>query len=134
MPLYEYSCRECGASWEIIQSYNDEPIVDCVCCDYNNTAYRVMSIGYIGGCGGSTLGSLAEKNSKKLGGKKDEILQKMCNDRSGSVDKFKGKIPEGGKETHKPKDKPAPDMRLNKLTPDQKTKFILENKLPIGLK
>lgn len=32
MPLYDYACRDCGNSFEIRQSYQDEPLTECPSC------------------------------------------------------------------------------------------------------
>jgi hypothetical protein len=94
------------------------------------------------GCGPETLGKLAEKNSKALGGQREVLLQKMANDRAATVGEFKGKIPEGADASTRPKksvpwfrkDKPdGPDMKLNTLSDKQKTDFILDGKRPIGI-
>ena len=33
MPIYEYSCQECGHSLEAIQKLADAPLTDCPACD-----------------------------------------------------------------------------------------------------
>ncbi len=89
---------------------------------------------------GGTLGALAEKNTKRLGGKRDELIQQMANQRRGCAS-YKGKMPEGASEILPPKGRPwyrpesdSPDYSLNKMTPDQTKRFIMEGKKPIGLK
>lgn len=32
MPLYEYRCKKCGTSFEVIQKVNEEPLKECVRC------------------------------------------------------------------------------------------------------
>ena len=32
MPLYEYKCDVCGASFEVIQRFSDKPIEACLVC------------------------------------------------------------------------------------------------------
>lgn len=32
MPIYEYCCRECGHSLEVIQKLADAPLTDCPAC------------------------------------------------------------------------------------------------------
>ena len=32
MPLYEYKCKSCGSSFEIIQKVNEMPIKKCIKC------------------------------------------------------------------------------------------------------
>ncbi len=32
MPIYEYECRACGESTEVIQKFSDAPLTDCPAC------------------------------------------------------------------------------------------------------
>ncbi|HVN51840.1 MAG TPA: FmdB family zinc ribbon protein [Acidimicrobiales bacterium] len=32
MPTYEYRCRDCGEPLEVVQSFSDEPLVECPSC------------------------------------------------------------------------------------------------------
>ncbi len=32
MPIYEYRCDECGASFEVMQKMNDDPLTECEKC------------------------------------------------------------------------------------------------------
>lgn len=32
MPTYEYSCTECGEHLEVVQSFRDDPLVECPNC------------------------------------------------------------------------------------------------------
>ncbi len=32
MPLYEYRCRSCGESFEVIQKFSDRPLKKCRAC------------------------------------------------------------------------------------------------------
>lgn len=32
MPIYEYRCQRCGASFEILQKVNDSPLKKCIKC------------------------------------------------------------------------------------------------------
>jgi putative FmdB family regulatory protein len=33
MPTYEYRCRECGETLEVVQSFTDDPLTDCPACE-----------------------------------------------------------------------------------------------------
>jgi len=33
MPTYEYRCRECGASLDVVQSFTDDPLTECPACE-----------------------------------------------------------------------------------------------------
>ena len=129
MPLYENHCDNCNHTWETLQTYLAEPVNVCEVCG-NNNVRRVYSISHIVGCQKETLGKLAERNTKKMGGSAGEQIQKMANERSGSVSSFKGKLPEGAAENKRPVNRPGPDMSLNRLTPQQKDHYILTGKRP----
>lgn len=69
MPTYDYGCNQCGFLWQdVVQKINDSPKKKCPRCAkytleriiYGGT--HVFTKGDI-----TTLGQLAEKNSKKLG-------------------------------------------------------------------
>ena len=32
MPIYEYACAACGATLEVFQGMNDNPLTDCQLC------------------------------------------------------------------------------------------------------
>lgn len=32
MPTYEYACRSCGEHLEVVQSFKDEPLIECPAC------------------------------------------------------------------------------------------------------
>lgn len=32
MPTYEYACKSCGKGLEIVQSFSDDPLVECPSC------------------------------------------------------------------------------------------------------
>jgi len=137
MPLYEYGCRtpDCPAWWEISQPFSDDAIAECPWCGYN-TAYRIFSIGYIKTSSSSdTLGGIAEKNTKNMGGSVGEKIQHMANERKAE---FKGKLPEGAKvaayQEGRPwwrQDRSSPDMSLTRMTPEQTTKYVMEGKKPL---
>ena len=33
MPTYEYRCRECGESLDVVQSFTDDPLTECPACE-----------------------------------------------------------------------------------------------------
>jgi len=41
MPIYEYKCKECGHSFEIIQKVDEAP--KAVCSECNGELYKVIS-------------------------------------------------------------------------------------------
>jgi putative FmdB family regulatory protein len=124
---YDYHCKGCDEIWEHSQALSEENLTECPFCSYN-IVERLMSSFYIS-TGTHTMGSLAEKNAKALGGAREDALQSMANDRRGQVSTFKGKIPEGGSPVDTSK-LVKPDPSLAKLNPEQRTKYIMEGKLP----
>ncbi|MGC1853904.1 MAG: zinc ribbon domain-containing protein [Candidatus Aquirickettsiella sp.] len=32
MPIYEYECKACGHTFDMIQSFSEEPLIDCPVC------------------------------------------------------------------------------------------------------
>jgi putative FmdB family regulatory protein len=41
MPIYEYECRDCGHSFDLIHSYKDEEVKPCESCQSPDT-YKVI--------------------------------------------------------------------------------------------
>lgn len=69
MPNYDYSCTACGFLWEDVnQGINEEPKKKCPRCS-KMTLNRIIFGGLPGFVKGeaTTLGQLADRNSKKLG-------------------------------------------------------------------
>jgi putative FmdB family regulatory protein len=33
MPTYEYRCRECGETLDVVQSFTDDPLTECPACE-----------------------------------------------------------------------------------------------------
>ncbi len=134
MPLYEYT-GNCGHDFEIFQAYNAEALTKCPTC--GNNIKRIIGIPYIS-VGQKTLGSLAEKNRREMGNNfYNDTVQKMANERV--LPEFKGKTREGKTpETYKPTELPSKEYcnelrSINKMTDDQKVKYVMEGKKPIGL-
>ena len=67
MPTYDYECENCEHTFEIFQSFSEPQKKKCPACS-KYKLYKVISepIIIIKGVP-STLGQLAEKNSKRLG-------------------------------------------------------------------
>lgn len=69
MPKYDYGCRHCGFQWkDVQQSINDAPKKKCPKCEHM-TLSRIIFGGiepFVRG-EATTLGQLAEKNSKRMG-------------------------------------------------------------------
>lgn len=106
MIRYDYGCHYCGFLQEVEQSFSDKPLKHCPKCDHD-TFERLMSGGAHAFVKGeaTTLGQLAERNSKKMGkeqvAKKTEEKKQALKDAGiGSPDtgrrKLKEKLTKGG--------------------------------------
>jgi len=42
MPLYEYRCKKCSKTFEMLQKINTEPLANCIFCQGN--AERLISV------------------------------------------------------------------------------------------
>jgi len=110
MPKYDYGCSHCGFSWEDVQqSISDPPKKKCPKCKHM-TLSRVIFGGiepFVRG-EATTLGQLAERNSKKMG--KCAVDEKEAKKRA-EVDQ--------GLKSHKETIK-----RVGKMSDNQKERFI----------
>lgn len=130
-----YVCDDCEIEFETIQGINDLACTDCPYC-LKVTNHRIPQIFTAIDKTPKTLGGLADQRRKELGNiQYNDIVQKMANERTVE---YKGKLPEGCEQI-KPteerpfwrKDLPIPDYSLNKMTPEQTTRYIIEGKKPI---
>lgn len=138
MPVYQNECteEECSHQWETIQSYEDEAVKVCPIC--GEPSRRVFSLGYISIKNANTLGALADQNNKKLGGKRDELIRQMKEERK---PQFHGMLPNTAEVM--PKSDKVPfwrnpgepvDMSLAKMTSEQTKKYVETGKKPIPSK
>lgn len=115
MPLYDYECDDCEHLVEnVLQSFNDKPLKKCPKCK-KMKLFRLIT----GGLGSqikahNTVGSLMDKNHKIHKGKMNENAAKE-------------------RELNPPEKKPwyhgsATNKEINKMTPAQKTRYIMEGK------
>ena len=117
MPIYDYECfkEDCGYQlYNIEQSLGEDPIEVCPECK-NHTLYRVILSAPIGFTSRevTTIGQLAEKNSKKMG---KELVQR--------------KTEEDNKKRNKP-DSSKRDLnnKINKMNDRQKERYIMDGKI-----
>lgn len=115
--LYDYGCQTCNyVMIDVYQSIKDDPLVKCPRCG-KDSLYRMI----YGGLGHfvketKTIGQLADKNWDRMGHyKKSEIEQKSREKRQESSPVFSSAGPATSKE-------------INKMTKEQKTKYIIEGK------
>lgn len=105
MPRYDYECSKCGHIEEVYQSFHDEPLKKCPSCKKNKFHRIITSVNFTIKGEPTTLGQLAEKNTKKMG---KELVQ---------LADEKAKIK-----------KPKPKKQWYGKLPDNKKKDILSSK------
>lgn len=114
--LYDYICENCEHEMkDVYQSIKDDALVSCPSCG-QNSLQRVV----YGGLGAfvkdvKTVGQLADSNWKKLGHyqrseKEEQAKQERQEKEGSSVFSAFGS---------------ASKKEINKMTPDQKTKYIM---------
>jgi putative FmdB family regulatory protein len=110
MSLYDYSCHCCGFLWENVnQSIHDKPKKQCPRCNKMSLS-RLISLGLppIVKGDATTLGQLADRNTKKIG--KYKISE--------NKEKYEETISRGSQER---KDL---NKKISKMTPEQKSRYI----------
>lgn len=43
MPIYTYHCKECGKTFDVSQSFSDEPLTECPSCHKAGSLGKVYS-------------------------------------------------------------------------------------------
>jgi putative FmdB family regulatory protein len=92
MPIYEYRCKSCGHTLEVIQKFNDKPLKKCTECSgaleklISRAAFQLKGGGwYNEGYGGQGTSSSSAKSSSP------------SSEPASKPDKANGPKPEGGK-------------------------------------
>lgn len=67
MPLYEYDCDPCEKSFEISHSIHDDPLTECPLCNQHTLERGIGGGQHVFVKTITTIGQLAEFNSKKMG-------------------------------------------------------------------
>ena len=109
MPHYDYACNYCGFhQQDVYQSIHDEPHKKCPKCK-NNTYERLISCGLavFVSQDASTIGQLADRNAKKNRSKLSEDAAKKL-------------------ESEPQKEDKSYIRKINKMTPKQRHKWIME--------
>lgn len=117
MPVYEYQCNNCDCNFEIDQGIREKPKKKCPKCSKMKLE-RLLFPSTISIRGNiNTLGQQAEANTKKLGRYAFDRLNK-------------DKILSGELEAEKNKKAMQEKFRkINKLTPEGKTKYMMTGEL-----
>lgn len=71
MPIYEYECRGCGETTEVIQKFSDPALTDCPSCGAPELSKRVSAAGFRLGGGGwyeTDFKKGGKRNLKESGG------------------------------------------------------------------
>ena len=127
MPIYDFKCENCGESQEIFRRFSEKlpekaKDLDTICCKKDAPVHQVFSAP-AGHVSGTTIGSLAEQNSKRMGKNQVESLTKEYRTKKENVlslkegMRIKNSAPIN-KQTMKQIDK------INKMTTSQKKRYI----------
>jgi len=117
MPLYDYECSECEHVVEdVFQKVTDKPLKKCTECG-KNKLFRIITGGLHGHIAGSeTIGGLADKNARL---NKNKISEAEHKKRESEAPKETAWFDKYGTATPK---------EINKMTPQQKTRYIMEGR------
>lgn len=119
MPLYDYQCKNCENIVEdVFQNMSEEPITECPNCK-KHTLQRIITGGIASFViGSNTIGSLADKNARINKSKiSDEQHKKKESELQVQQPWYKNS--KYGEASHK---------EINKMSIEQKTKYIMEGK------
>ena len=110
--LYDYGCTECGETLkDVKQSIHDEALTLCPSCG----KHSLERVPYGG------LGSFMKNNSNTVGSQADKNWSNMGHYQKSEIES-KNKTKREGRE------KQSLRSQINKMTPDQRTKYIMEGK------
>lgn len=116
MPTYIYECSACDHSFEEWQKITDDPLKKCPECG-KKKLFKVLTGGLHGFVSGSeTIGGLADKNAKN---NKNQIAEEEAKKRESEPPKQTTWYDKYGTATPK---------EINKMTPQQKTRYIMEGR------
>ena len=87
MPIYEYSCQECGHSLEAIQKLADAPLTDCPACDKPALKKQVSAPSFRLSGGGWYETDFKTGDKKNIAGERSDGAGKSSADSSGSAAK-----------------------------------------------
>ena len=134
MITYVYRCNSCQFEYEIQQRIIEKPIKKCPTCK-KNKCERLLCEPIVLSMGPQTLGTLAERNTRKMS--KEELQIKRENDAKSTMQANDHLVDQimPGKKLEKPKSKPfyhnagsASQAEIQKMDPKQTEKYIMEGK------
>lgn len=118
MPTYDYKCESCDHEInDIYQSFSEESLVKCPSCG-KDSLHRVI----YGGLAtfvkdAKTIGQVADKNWSNMGSYKRSEIEQQKKEESA---KAESPLSSFG---------PASKKQINKMTPEQKKKYIITGEL-----
>lgn len=121
MPTYVYNCEKCQSSVEVRQSLKDDPLIKCEKCG-ENSLYKSIQPCFVQG-EPTTVGQLAERNTKKMGKYHLESLRKS------HAESGEAAADQAYADVGKKRIKNDIYKKLAKATPEQKKKYIHEGKI-----
>ena len=76
MPIYEYTCNDCGHELEVLQKMNDLPLTQCPACNNLSLKKKISAAGFrLKGTGWYET-DFKNKNNKPTTSKTDEKTEK----------------------------------------------------------
>ena len=87
MPIYEYSCQECGHSLEAIQKLADAPLTDCPACDKPALKKQVSAPSFRLSGGGWYETDFKTGDKKNIAGERSNGAGKSSADSGGTAAK-----------------------------------------------
>lgn len=119
MPTYDYECSNCEHQvLNIVQSFNDDPLVKCPSCK-KHKLFRIVTGGIMAKVNNvDTIGKLAAKNSKENKSQMEEAAAKSREENPEPKQPWYNNPKYGG----------ATPKEINKMTPAQQRRYIMEGK------
>lgn len=110
MPRYDYECSACGHKMEnVYQEINDKPLKKCSSCKKHKLERIIFAPHVFVRGEATTMGQLAERNSKKMG--KSQVEDMSNKDKESK----KSALKEAKSEMH---------SKINKMSASQKRRYI----------
>lgn len=111
--IYDYECSSCGnCQYNVSQSIKDKPLKKCSSCNKSKLERVILSAPFVKCTNITTIGQLAEHNTKKIGKYKLSEATGMADEKApksiyGAATKIESR-------------------KISKMTTKQKSKYIME--------